>query len=136
MSKNKVQQVRKNYGDTIEEFAWRLNTLPKTVAGWEAGQKMQEPARALLEYARKWRLDFYPRISEEFAKLSPCEQIQLLMNNFGDTQAAFAKRIGVSENNICRWKRLNILSPVAQRYIQEVAAYPERFISSPKSYLA
>ena len=136
MTKQKTfaQLVREDYGDTIEQFAQRLNTAPATVAGWEAGQEMQEHARALLDYAVEYPLTLHSRISDEFAKLSPREQIQLLMKNFGDTQKAFAQRIGVSEYNISRWKRLNILSPIAQRYIYEVAVYPERFNSTPKSY--
>ena len=136
MTKQKTfaQLVREDYGDTIEQFAQRLNTAPATVAGWEAGQEMQEHARALLDYAVEYPLTLHSRISDEFAKLSPREQIQLLMKNFGDTQKAFAPRIGVSEYNISRWKRLNILSPIAQRYIYEVAVYPERFNSTPKSY--
>lgn len=133
-SKTLCQRVREDYGDTIEQFAQRFNTSPETVAGWEAGQDMQEHAAALLNYAINNPLAMHSRISDAFAKLSPREQIQLLMKNFGDTQKAFAQRIGVSEYNISRWKRLNIFSPIAQRYIYEVAVYPERFQSTPKSY--
>lgn len=133
-SKTLCQRVREDYGDTIEQFAQRFNTSPETVAGWEAGQEMQEHAAALLNYAINNPLAMHSRISDAFAKLSPREQIQLLMKNFGDTQKAFAQRIGVSEYNISRWKRLNIFSPIAQRYIYEVAVYPERFQSTPKSY--
>ena len=133
-SKTFAQQVREDYGDTVEQFAQRLNTAQATVEGWEAGQKPQETAEALLKYACEYPLATHPRISEDFAKLSPSAQITMLMKNFGDTQKAFAKRVGLSEYNIGRWVRLNIMSPIAQRYIYEVAIYPERFQSTPKSY--
>lgn len=134
-SKTFCQDVREGfYSDTIEQFAQRLNTSPATVAGWEAGQDMQEHARALLEYASKHYLFLNCPASDEFVKLSPREQVTLLMNNFGDTQKSFAKRIGVSEHLVGRWVRLNVIAPIAQRYIYEVAAYPDRFHSNPKSY--
>lgn len=133
-SKTYIQLVREDYGDTIEQFAQRFNTAPATVEGWEAGQEMQEHAKALLDYAVNYPLALQPRISEEFAKLCPRAQVTLLMKNFGDTQKAFARRIGVSEHLVGRWVRLNTIAPIAQRYIYEVAVYPERFQSTPKSY--
>lgn len=133
-SKTLCQRVREDYGDTIEQFAQRFNTSPDTVERWESGQEMQEHAAALLDYAINYPLAIHSRVSDEFAKLTPREQLNLLMKNFGDTQKAFARRINVSEYNISRWKRLNIFSPIAQRYIYEVAVHPERFFPTPKSY--
>lgn len=127
-------QVRDSYGDTVEQFAQRLNTAPATVEGWEAGQELQETAEALLKYANEYPLALHPRISEDFAKLDINSQLKLLMDNFGDSQRAFAKRIDLSAYNINRWMRQNIISPIAQRYIYEVAVYPERFKATPKSY--
>lgn len=132
--KTLCQRVREDYCDTIEQFAQRFNTAPATVAGWEAGQEMQEHARALLEYAINFPLALESRVSAEFAALCPRAQVTLLMNNFGDNQKSFAKRIGVSEHLVGRWVRLNKIAPIAQRYIYEVAVYPERFNSTPKSY--
>lgn len=133
-SKTFAQLVRENYGDTVEQFAQRLNTAPATVEGWEAGQELQETAQALLNYANEYSLALHPRVSEDFAKLDIRHQLKLLMDNFGDSQRAFAERISLSPYNINRWMRLNIISPIAQRYIYEVAVYPERFHSNPKSY--
>ena len=133
-SKTFAQQVREDYGDTVEQFAQRLNTAPATVEGWEAGQEPQETAQALLKYANEYPLTIEPRISSEFAELDIRAQLSLLMKNFGDTQKAFAERIDLSAYNISRWMRLNIISPIAQRYIYEVAIHPERFHSTPKSY--
>lgn len=134
MNKTFAQQVREDYGDTIGVFAMRLNTNPATVEGWEAGQEPQEAARVLLNYANKHNLAHEPRIRDDFAKLSIREQLLLLMGNFGDTQKTFAHRIGLSEYNIGNWMRQNSISPIAQRYIYEVAMYPERFQTTPKSY--
>ena len=133
-SKTFAQTVREDYGDTVEQFAQRLNTAASTVEGWEAGQEMQETAEALLKYANAYPLAIHPRISDEFAKLDIRSQLKLLMANFGDSQRAFAVRIGLSAYNISRWMCQNIISPIAQRYIYEVAVYPERFTSTPKSY--
>lgn len=129
-----AQQIRESYGDTVEQFAQRLNTAASTVEGWEAGQELQETAEALLKYANEYPLAIHPRISDDFAKLDIRSQLKLLMKNFGDSQRAFAERIGLSAYNISRWMRLNIISSIAQRYIYEVAVYPERFHSNPQSY--
>jgi transcriptional regulator with XRE-family HTH domain len=136
MTKHKTfaQQIRESYGDTVEQFAQRLNTAASTVEGWEAGQELQETAEALLKYANEYPLAIHPRISDDFAKLDIRAQLKLLMKNFGDSQRAFADRIGLSAYNISRWMRLNIISSIAQRYIYEVAVYPERFHSTPQSY--
>lgn len=136
MTKHKTfaQQIRESYGDTVEQFAQRLNTAASTVDGWEAGQELQETAEALLKYANEYPLAIHPRISDDFAKLDIRSQLKLLMKNFGDSQRAFAERIGLSAYNISRWMRLNIISSIAQRYIYEVAVYPERFHSTPQSY--
>lgn len=133
-SKTYAQQIRESYGDTVEQFAQRLNTTVVTVERWEAGQELQETAEALLKYANEYPLAIYPRISDDFAKLDIRSQLTLLMKNFNDSQRSFAERVGLSAYNINRWMQLNIISPIAQRYIYEVAMYPERFTSSPKSY--
>lgn len=136
MTKNKTltRKVREQYGDSVEQFAQRLNTAPATVNGWEAGQEPQGVARALLAYAEQYPLALYPNIREEFAKLSIREQLRALMQNFGDNQKSFAMRIGLAGYNMREWLRHDTISPIAQRYIFEVAMYPERFQPTLKSY--
>lgn len=128
-------QVRKAYGDTVEEFAVRLRVLPQTVEGWENGVQPQATSLALLKYANKYALALEPRISPEFAALSVRGQIDELMHNFGDKmQKHFAARIGIPDWNITQWLKNGSCSSCAQRYLYEVAIHPERFTTTPKSY--
>lgn len=137
MSKQKTfsQQIRESYGDTVEQFAERLHVLPQTVKGWEDGTEPQATTLALLKYADTYPLPLEPRISPDFEALTLADQLQTLMDNFGDkTQKQFAERIGIPDWNITQWLKNGSLSNHAQRYLYEVAIHPERFTVTPKSF--
>ena len=135
MSKTYAQQVRESYGDTVDQFAQRLNVLPQTVNGWESGTQPQATALALLKYAEQYPLTLECRISPDFEDLSIHAQISLLMKNFGDKmQKHFANRIDIPDWNITQWIKNNSMSAHAKRYLYEVAIHPERFTTTPKSY--
>lgn len=135
-NKNKTfaQLVREKYGDTVEQFAFRIGAMPETVKRWESGAHLQCTARALLNVAYRYDLSMKPDVSAEFLALTPAEQVEKLRAGFGDTKLAFAKRIGVTQNTIQRWTRHGEMSNIGQRLLLEVAVHPERFTTTPKSY--
>lgn len=129
-----AQQVREKYGDTVEQFAFRIGASPETVKKWESGAPLQCTARAILFVAHKHDLPLKPEVSAEFLALTPAQQVEKLRAGFGDTKLAFAQRIGVTQNAIHRWTNQGEMSPIGQRLLLEVAEHPERFVTTPKAF--
>lgn len=129
-----AQQVRDKYGDTVEQFAFRIGTTPETIKRWESGTPLQCTARAILFVAHKHNLPLKPEVSAEFLGLTPAEQVEKLRAGFGDTKLAFAQRIGVTQDTINRWTKHGEMSNIGQRLLLEVAEHPERFVTTPKAF--
>lgn len=132
--KTLAQQVREKYGDNISQFADRLNTSRAAVVRWEKGTPAQCNARALLTYALNHELAMEHEASDDFAKLPVPEMVKQLMANFGDNVGQFAERIGVTANLITRLKNGEAPAPLTRRLLLEVAAHPERFVTTPKPF--
>lgn len=57
MTPRQIRRLRKDLGDTQEQFAARLGVSVRSVAGWEAGTNRPSPmALKLLEQAAKERM--------------------------------------------------------------------------------
>lgn len=133
-NKTFAQQVREKYGDTVEQFAFRIGATPETVKKWEDGAPLQCTARAILFVAHKHYLPLKPEVSAEFLALTPAEQVEKLRAGFGDTKLAFAQRIGVTQNTVHRWTNQGEMSNIGQRLLLEVAEHPERFVTTPSAF--
>lgn len=123
-----AQQVRKKYGDSVQEFAFRLGVAPVTVKKWENGDSINTLHQTLLEYANKYNMEMKHQAPQEFVELTPEMQIEYLMKYYGCSLTSLAARLGVDYYTLYRWKNKNKLSSAAQRFLYEVAANPDRFL--------
>lgn len=127
---NKVtfaQRTREKYGDTVEQFAFRLCASAKTVEGWEKGKAPGQIHTSLLNYAFKYELTLKHEAPEEFVKMNAAQQINYLMKYYGESITSVATRLGLAAFTLMRWKSTNKISPSAQRLLCEAAAHPNNF---------
>lgn len=129
MTKEKTfaQTVREKYGDTLEEFAFRLCVVPKTVERWESGKKPTTLHKALLNYADKHDLKLKHDAPEWFVMLTPEKKIEWVCRTVDCTVVELALKLGVDDNSIRRWISTNKISNVGERLICEFAVHPENF---------
>lgn len=133
--KSFAQTVREQYGDDINEFAFRMSANPVTVEKWENGSPLQGTAKSLLKYASQYELTMKPEVNAEFQAMSTSDQVTWLMNAFGDNKKKLAARLGVSEIVMIRWSLKGNISNTGQRLLFEAAAHPERFLEkTPQPY--
>lgn len=127
---NKVtfaQRTREKYGDTVEQFAFRLCASVKTVEGWEKGKTPGQIHASLLNYAYKYELTLKHDAPEEFVKMNATQQINYLMKYYGESINSVATRLGLASYTLMRWKATHKISPSAQRLLYEAAAHPNNF---------
>lgn len=124
----KVRKIREKYGDNVEKFCLRVKASKPTVAAWESGYSTPHGAmRKLLEYASEYELTIEPTFNDNFGSLSDVEQLQTVMNQYGDNTLRFAVRIGSCECIVFRWLKGHKIGNMTKRLIQEMHIYPERF---------
>lgn len=129
-----AQIVREKYGDTVEQFAFRIGATPVSVKNWENGQEPTCIARSLMNLAYQHDLPIKSEVSDEIAALPISELVEKLRHNFGDTKKKFAQRIGVNYDAMMRWRNRNEKSGCGLRLLYEVAAHPEYFVETPNAF--
>ena len=130
--------VRKQYGDTVEEFAVRLGTTASTIRRWE---KLTTPGKtvghALLLAAQKGNFPATPpRFDKAVENMSEQDVLKLLASGYGDTMQRFACRIGVNYATVQNWTSGTYqFSPAAKRLIRHIMERPSDFADAPAAIL-
>jgi DNA-binding transcriptional regulator YiaG len=124
----KIKKIREKYGDSVERFCLRLRASKPSVIYWEKG--ISEPhgaAKTLIEYAEQYDLSIEPEFTDDFAKLTPHEQLKSVMEQYGDDPMRFSVRIGACNAAVTKWLNGRNIGNMTKRLIQEMHIYPERF---------
>lgn len=133
-NKSFAQTVREKYGDTVNEFAFRLWAVPTTVESWEKGGTPQIQSLALLTYAYKYELAIKPEVDSKYLDMTPRELVDYLMEYFDDTENGLATRLSLSTERLSRILKRNTISNTTKRLLLEAVAHPENFLHLPKSF--
>lgn len=131
------EQVRKQYGDTQQEFAVRLGVATATVKLWEKkGLPQKSAARALLVVAQRGQFPATPpRFTPEVEAMSEKEIVRYLMEGYGDTAKRFARRIGVNYGTVSNWANGSYKNaPAARRLLRHVMEFPSEFADLPAAF--
>ena len=124
----KIKKIREKYGDSVERFCLRLRSSKPSVIDWEHGtSKPHGAAKTLIEYAEQYNLSIEPEFSDDFAELTPHEQLKSVMEQYGDCPMRFSVRIGACNSIVTKWLSGANIGNMAKRLIQEMHIYPERF---------
>ena len=126
-NENIARKVRDKYGDSVEEFAFRLGVAPATIMKWELGFKLNSLHSSILEYAYKYDMSMKHEAPDFFDKFSARYKIDYLMDYYCCSVDALAIRLRIDKLSLRRWKTTNSLSACAKRFLCEVVAHPERF---------
>lgn len=123
-----VKKIREKYCDSIERFCLRLCASKPSVIDWEHGvSKPHGAAKTLLEYAEQYDLTIEPEFNDNFAELTPHEQLKSVMEQYGDSPLRFSVRTGACYAAVDKWLKGSNIGNMAKRLIQEMYVYPERF---------
>lgn len=133
-NKSFAQTVREKYGDTVNEFAFRLCAVPATVESWEKGGTPQIQSLSLLTYAYKYDLSIKPEVDPKFIDMDARELIAHLMDYFDDSETGLAIRLSLSTERLSRILNRNTISNTTKRLLLEAVAHPENFLHLPKSF--
>lgn len=133
-NKSFAQTVREKYGDTVNEFAFRLWAVPTTVESWEKGGTPQIQSLALLTYAYNHDLAIKPDVDPKFLDMDARELIAYLMDYFDDSETGLAMRLSLSTERLSRILTRNTISNTTKRLLIEAVVHPENFLHLPKSY--
>lgn len=122
-----AQRTREKYGDTVEEFAFRLCASVQTVKGWEAGKTPSHIHNALLNYAFQHNLNMRHEAPGYFVNKTTSQQIEYIMGYYGESIESISCRLGLNNTTMRLWKEKNKASRSGQRLLYEVATHPQRF---------
>ena len=124
----KLRKIREKYGDTVDRFCLRLRASKPSVIDWEYGTSTPHgAAKTLIEYAAEYDLTLEPEFTDNFAELTPHEQLRSVMEQYGDSPLRFAVRIGSCSAVVNNWLNGANIGNMAKRLIQEMHIHPERF---------
>lgn len=129
------QEVREQYGYTVNQFADRIGVSASTVDAWERGRSfpngtnlaMLNALHAKIEQGEPESVDNLLKTPEDVKALT-----RRILDGYGDTVGAFARRMGVHRNNVERWLYSGHISRSGKALLLTVARHPERFVMQPK----
>lgn len=122
-----AQTVREKYGDSLEEFAFRMCVSRSTVKKWEDGKKPGALHMALLLYANEHELAMKPEAPEWFRKLDATGKMKCICGMLRYTIGEIAIRLKVEPTTAFRWKRDNKMARPAERLVCEYFVHPDKF---------